>query len=216
MFRSDTPIRWEEILATATLGRRDQNKVEKRGRIITAARALFRHKGFDATTSQEIADAAGVASGTVFTYARTKEDLLIMVFHDEMMDIVERGYRAAQGVEGLLDQAIAFFEIMVAYHERDLPLAHSLMRQLGFVSSEDQRALVSELMTSLFRRLAQLIDAAKAKGGVSAACPLLPAARSLFAIYYFPLGSMLSGYIDRAQFDRALRTELELVLRGLK
>ncbi len=46
-----------------------------------------------------------------------------------------------------MDQVIAFFETMVAYHERDLPLAHALMRQLGYVGSADQRSLVQELMT---------------------------------------------------------------------
>ena len=92
-------------MATAALGRRAQNKLEKRGRIVAAARALFRHKGFDATTSQEIADAASVAAGTVFTYARTKDDLLIMVFHDEMMELVERAFIAAGGAEGVIDQA---------------------------------------------------------------------------------------------------------------
>ena len=126
-------------MAAAALGRREQNKLEKRGRIIAAARALFTHKGFDATTSQEIADAAGVASGTVFTYAKTKDDLLILVFHDEMMEVVVSAYAAARGGDGLLEQAIAFFNTLVAYHERDLPLAHALMRQLGYVGSAEQR-----------------------------------------------------------------------------
>ncbi len=202
-------------MAAAALGRREQNKVEKRGRIIAAARALFTHKGFDATTSQEIADAAGVAGGTIFTYARTKDDLLILVFHDEMMEIVERAYAAARKAAGLLDQSIAFFETFVAYHERDLPLAHALMRQLGYVGSADQRSLVSELMTSLLGRLALLVQGAKDDGKVDATSALIPSARSLFAIYYFHLGGLLSGYLDRAQFNRALRTDLGLLLRGL-
>lgn len=202
-------------LAFAAIGRREQNKLDKRGRIIAAARALFRHKGFEATTSQEIADAAGVAGGTVFTYARTKDDLLILVFHDEMLEVVERAYEAAHRPVGLLDQAVAFFETLVAYHERDLPLAHALMRQLGYVGSPAQRLLVSELMTSLLGRLAQLVQAAKTDGKVDAASPLVPSARSLFAVYYFHLGGLLSGYLDRAQFDRALRTDLGLLLRGL-
>ena len=202
-------------MAAAALGRREQNKFEKRGRIIAAARALFTHKGFDATTTQEIADAAGVASGTVFTYARTKEDLLILVFHDEMMGVVERAYAAARDSDGLLNQTIIFFETFVAYHERDLPLAHALMRQLGYVGSTDQRSLVSELMTSLLGRLAQLVQAAKDDGKVDATSALIPSARALFAIYYFHLGGLLSGYLDRAQFDRAFRTDLGLLLRGL-
>ena len=202
-------------MAVAAVGRREQNKVEKRGRIIAAARALFTHKGFEATTTQEIAEAASVAAGTVFTYARTKEDLLILVFHDEMMDVVERAYAAAHGADGLLDQVIAFFQAFVAYHERDLPLAHALMRQLGYVGSADQRSLVVELMTKLLGRLAQLVQAAKDDGKLDATSALIPSARALFAIYYFHLGGLLSGYLDRAQFDRALRTDLGLLLRGL-
>ena len=202
-------------MTAAALGRREQNKLEKRGRIIAAARALFTHKGFEATTSQEIADAAGVGSGTIFTYAKTKDDLLILVFHDEMMELVERAYAAARASEGLLDQAITFFETFVAYHERDLPLAHALMRQLGYVGSSEQRSAVSELMTSLLGRLALIVQAAKDEGKVDATSALMPSARSLFAIYYFHLGGLLSGYLDRAQFDRALRTDLGLLLRGL-
>ena len=202
-------------MAVSAPGRREQNKLEKRGRIIAAARALFTHKGFDATTSQEIADAAGVAGGTVFTYARSKEDLLIMVFHDEMMDVADRAFVAARARSRLLDQVITFFETMVAYHERDLPLAHALMRQLGYVGSDDQRALVQELMTRVLGRLAQLVEAGKTSAEVGATSPLLPSARSLFAIYYFHLGGLLSGYLDRSQFDRNLSTDLGLLLRGM-
>ncbi|MFI4976621.1 MAG: TetR/AcrR family transcriptional regulator [Caulobacterales bacterium] len=202
-------------MAAAALTRREQNKFEKRGRIIAAARALFTRKGFDATTSQEIAEAAGVAAGTVFTYARTKDDLLILVFHDEMLEVVERAYEAAGRREGLLGQTIVFFETFVAYHERDVPLAHALLRQLGYVASAEQRATVSDLMTVLLRRLAQLVEAAKQRGEVAATSPLLASARALFAIYYFHLGGLLNGYMDRAQFDRTLRTDLELLLTGL-
>jgi AcrR family transcriptional regulator len=201
---------------SAALSRREHNKLEKRGRIIAAARALFTHKGFEATTTQAIAEAAGVAAGTLFLYAKTKDDLLILVFHDEMLEVVERAYAVAQRADGLLDQAIAYFETMVAYHERDLPLARALMRQLGYVGSAEQRSVVSDLMTTVLGRLAQLVQAARSQGAVEApSAMLLPAARATFAIYYLHLGALLSGYFDRAQFDRALRTDLGLLLRGL-
>lgn len=205
----------EDAVAGSALSRREQNKLEKRARIIAAARALFTHKGFDATTTQEIAEAAGVAAGTVFTYAKTKDDLLILVFHDEMLAVVERGYEAARACDGLAPAAVVFFETLVAYHERDLPLAHALMRQLGYVGSADQREMVSDLMTALLHRLALLVQRAKAAGEVRLSAPLNSAARSMFAIYYLQLGGLLSGYNDRRQFDEALRTDLELLLRGL-
>ncbi len=153
-----------EPMAKAALSRREQNKAEKRGRIIAAARALFAHKGFEATTTQQIAEAAGVGAGTLFLYASTKDDLLILVFRQEMIELVERAYQAARRKRVLVDQLIAFFETFVAYHERDLPLARSLMRQLGYVGSADQRSEVSELMTALLRRLALILEAAKGRG----------------------------------------------------
>ena len=52
-------------------------------------------------------------------------------------------------------------------------------------------------------------------GSGATAATLIPSARALFAIYYFHLGGLLSGYLDRTQFDRALRTDLGLLLRGL-
>lgn len=203
-------------MAKPATGRREQNKQEKRGRIIAAARALFRHKGFDATTTQEIADAADIASGTLFTYAPTKDDLLILVFHSEMMSIVDDAYARAKEQTGLLEQVITFFDEMVVYHERDLPLARALMRQLGYVGSDDQRALVNELMTKLFGKLTRIVEAAKAESEVDASQPSYIAARAIFAIYYFHLGSMLNGFIDRTRFDHTLRTDLGITLQGIK
>ena len=200
----------------AALTKREQNKAEKRGRIIAASRALFAHKGFDATTTQEIADAASVSAGTVFLYAKTKEDLLILVFQEEMTSVVESGFRAASGRDGLVDQLQTFFEALVIYHERDLSLARALMRKLAYVDNAEQRSAVGELMNNINRKLALLVERAKTSDEVSADVPLLLAARSIFAVYYLQLGALLSGYIDRQQFDRSLRGHVELLLRGLR
>tara|TARA_R110000803_G_scaffold178678_3_gene241089 strand:- start:5210 stop:5827 length:618 start_codon:yes stop_codon:yes gene_type:complete len=197
-------------------GRREQNKLEKRARIIAAARALFKHKGFDATTTQEIAEAASVASGTIFTYARTKEDLVIMVFHDEMLGVIQDATAKARAGTTLRDQLIAFFDVMVDYHERDLALSRTLLRQLGYVSTNDQRVLVSELMRALLGQLARIVEAAKAREDIVADQPAYASARAAFAIYYYHLGGLMSGYIDRTQFDQALKTDLSLLMRGLE
>ena len=63
--------------ATAEPGRRERNKQEKRARIIAAAKALFGSKGFADTTTQEIAEKADIGTGTLFLYAKSKEELLV-------------------------------------------------------------------------------------------------------------------------------------------
>lgn len=68
-----------ELAPSATLGRRERAKAEKRARILAAARALFEERGFERTSMSEVARAADVAEGTVFQFAATKVELLMMV-----------------------------------------------------------------------------------------------------------------------------------------
>jgi len=66
----------------AELGRRERKKHEARRKIFQAAFDLFREKGFDATTVDEIAERADVAKGTVFNYFPRKASFLeTWVFH---------------------------------------------------------------------------------------------------------------------------------------
>ena len=65
-----------ELQLSQNSGQREKNKIEKLQRIREAARELFVKKGFDETTTREIAVRAGVGIGTVFTYAENKRDLL--------------------------------------------------------------------------------------------------------------------------------------------
>jgi len=66
------------------LGRRAQNKQAIRNRIVKAALNLFQTKGFDGTTTRAIARKAGIAEGTVFNYFRTKEDIALYFFEQEV------------------------------------------------------------------------------------------------------------------------------------
>lgn len=65
-------------------GRRAQNKEANQSRIVAAALELFQTKGFDATTTKEIARRAGIAEGTVFNYFRTKDDIAMHFFEMEV------------------------------------------------------------------------------------------------------------------------------------
>ena len=53
-----------------------ETKAATRQRILEAARQLFATGGFDTSTTRDIADAAGIAAGTLFNYFPTKEALL--------------------------------------------------------------------------------------------------------------------------------------------
>ena len=78
MTTGDSPIIDAEISV------RERNRRDKLQRITAAARALFVEKGFDETTTREIARRADVALGTLFLYATDKRDLLFLICTDEL------------------------------------------------------------------------------------------------------------------------------------
>src|ERR1051326_5387858 len=85
--RTKSPSSGNPRRATVTpkpFGRRAQNKDSIRKRIVRAALDLFQTKGFDSTTTKAIARKAGIAEGTVFNYFRTKEDIALHFFEQEV------------------------------------------------------------------------------------------------------------------------------------
>ena len=58
------------------LSRRERKKRDTRQRLMTAALQLFRERGYDDTTVEQIAEAADVAKGTFFNYFETKDAIL--------------------------------------------------------------------------------------------------------------------------------------------
>ncbi|KOP22892.1 TetR family transcriptional regulator [Hapalosiphon sp. MRB220] len=55
------------------------SEAQTRGRILQAARRLFASQGFDGTTTRDLAQAAGVAEGTLFRHFANKKAILVEV-----------------------------------------------------------------------------------------------------------------------------------------
>jgi AcrR family transcriptional regulator len=71
------------------LSRRERKKRQVRRKIFQAAFDLFREKGFDDTTIEEIAERADVGKGTVFNYFPRKTSLLAALAEDWMSLLTE-------------------------------------------------------------------------------------------------------------------------------
>jgi len=67
---------------------------KKRSEIAQKAIEVLAKRGFQATTIQEIADAAGLGKGTVYHYFKTKEEILSAV-SEEILHEMERSFGAA-------------------------------------------------------------------------------------------------------------------------
>ncbi|HEY9661173.1 MAG TPA: TetR/AcrR family transcriptional regulator [Allocoleopsis sp.] len=63
-------------------------EVEVQTRILQAARKLFARRGYDGTTTRELAQEAGVAEGTIFRHFESKKAILIEVATQGWVEIL--------------------------------------------------------------------------------------------------------------------------------
>lgn len=85
-----------------SLAERDDGN--RRRALIKGAARLFRRKGFDGTSTRDIAAAAGMQSGSPFYHFRSKQALLFAVMEEGMRHAVER-QRQALAAAGTLAPA---------------------------------------------------------------------------------------------------------------
>ncbi|TMO95181.1 TetR family transcriptional regulator, partial [Pseudoalteromonas sp. S3178] len=57
-------------------------------KILSASWQLFQDNGFENTTTRQIAQAANVATGTVFSHFPTKLDMLKVAMHNQIDELI--------------------------------------------------------------------------------------------------------------------------------
>jgi TetR/AcrR family transcriptional regulator len=118
-------------------GRRERNKAEKLERIMTAASALFAEHGIEDVTTQQVADAADIGTGTLFLYARTKGDLLLMVQNAHYAEALAAGRKAAAEVDDPVEAILALITPVIACNRVHIGNGRVYLREMVFGASDD-------------------------------------------------------------------------------
>ena len=195
------------------VGRAERNKRDKRTRLLAAARELFRTKGFEQTTTSEIADRADVGKGTLFFHARSKDELLVMVFQEDMGRAINRAFATVPNAP-LLDQAMHVFNAMLKQNQRELGLARIFVRELAFVKGDHHG--IDVVMEAFFSRMSMLIEQAQRRGEIRVSVDRALLAYNMFALHFSFLVVWLgTGLRTPDRSKPSMRRMLELQLLGL-
>ncbi|PUB20309.1 TetR family transcriptional regulator [Promicromonospora sp. AC04] len=119
-------------LASKSPGRRERNKQEKLDRITAAATELFAERGVDEVTTQEIADKADIGAGTLFLYAKTKGELLLLVQNSTYADALDEGRAAAENLSDPLDAVLAIVRPVVECNRKQVDNGRTYLREIVF------------------------------------------------------------------------------------
>ncbi len=110
--------------------RLEQQRAEKREKILKAAVRIFAEKGFYNTRIAEIARDAGVADGTIYLYFKNKDDILITVFEESVADILVSFRKKLQDLDNPVDKLKAFIRLHLNIVKTDPDLASVLQLEL--------------------------------------------------------------------------------------
>ncbi len=101
----------------ATVNRGARRKAQTGAAILDAAEVLFRRKGFQATTLDEIAESADVSVGSVYVHFTTKAGLY-MALVERALELNEQAMAqvAAAGLDSPLDRVLAAGDAYLHFH----------------------------------------------------------------------------------------------------
>src|SRR4030067_583692 len=102
----------------------------KRDRILRAASKIFSQKGFFNSKESDIAQAAGVADGTIYLYFKNKDDLLISLFEEKMAEVVADVRERVAAEDGALSRLKIFIENHMGLLLREAGLIEVLQVEL--------------------------------------------------------------------------------------
>ncbi len=157
-------------------------KEEKRSRILAAAVRLFAGEGFYRTRIGDIAKAANVATGTVYTYFESKEMILDAIFKDSMEQFLALGEEDPAGTQSAVDRLRRIVERHLNNLGRDRDLATVFQIELRHSARFMDAYSRSRELREYFSRVADILEQGKAEGAVRKDLDTWFATKSLFGI----------------------------------
>jgi AcrR family transcriptional regulator len=192
----------------------------KKRALVEAAIHCFAEQGYDATSTREIAQRAGVAEATIFRHFPTKKDLLLRLVQPALDNIVvpaaqEQFEKAVADADGRIDEIIVPVLIgRVQFARRFFPLVRILLQELPL--QEELRALLFAQLPKVFGEVGGLMQREIRAGRWTKRDPEQVMRQ---------IGSMVIGYIvissifmpDRKWDDEAeIRAIVDTVLNGVR
>jgi TetR/AcrR family transcriptional regulator, cholesterol catabolism regulator len=101
---------------------------ERRAHMVVLAGELFAEKGYRATTVREIADAAGILSGSLYHHFDSKEsigDEILSSFMNEVLADYDKAVATGGGPRAVLEQIVRSTSITLARHPAALAMLQS-------------------------------------------------------------------------------------------
>tara|TARA_R110000851_G_scaffold73980_1_gene163190 strand:+ start:70467 stop:71135 length:669 start_codon:yes stop_codon:yes gene_type:complete len=204
------------------MGLRERGKLERRRRIQAAARQEFMEKGYDVATTRDIAALAEVGIGTLFTYAKDKRELFMMIVNDDLDEVSEQAELAIDANKALPEQITAFFrpryEYWAAHPALGRPIVREIMDVVGATNEPGPEiARFYERRPRMVAAMRQIVSRGQASGQATQTASASLIASLFLTIYLAEVRRWLNQEKpDAAEGLARFRELVDLAIRGVR
>jgi AcrR family transcriptional regulator len=195
--------------------RRRETAENRRAAILRAARAVFARQGFANTMMDDIAEAAGVAKGTVYLYFASKDQIFMEALLERARELETLASSALAAAGSCREKIRVFIEVRVRYlreHQDFFRIYGAEFRNMC-IMRKPLDAEVHELIRKGEIQLAQALAVGVSKSEIRSVDPELAA---------LMISDLTRGLIDRRLLSSQVRDDahdvevvLEFVYRAL-
>lgn len=196
-------------LAPQPVGRRERNKQQKLDRIVAAASELLAEHGIEDVTTQQIADKADIGTGTLFLYAKTKGELLLLVQNAHYAEALQQGRADAATTRGVIDAVLAIVRPIVECNRVQVNNGRTYLREMVFGDPEEPRH--SEAL-SIVAQTEEAIAAVLGRHELAGAGDAATMARIVTAIMFLSMAATVNAALSIDEIVRDIRTQVGVLL----
>jgi AcrR family transcriptional regulator len=189
---------------------REKKKIETRNKIFEVAGRLFKEKGFENTTVDEITREAGIGKGTFFNYYPAKEELLqdfVKQKEELVYELVLKELKKSTSIWEKIKNALV---LVARSNECDKELTKLFvfehMRHYGHEERKSQ---------SFKRIIHDLLEKGVRTGEIIESIDIKRAAENITGIYYTSLMEWLWSESDYS-FSEDISIKIDMIFDGIR
>lgn len=209
----------EATTSSAHVGLREKARIERYRNIRAAAEQLFDQRGYEQTTTKEVAELAGVGEATLFRYVSNKHELLLLVI-GERMDMALKAIEdadkemaaKASTARDYVERIYAIFRARAQFYSIDPENVTSYLHY-GFKAGSQLGAQSIAQGDRIIALTASILDGASKAGHLSAHVDSMTVAQNLNGTYIHEvLRTPVRGFRPEDLWERLherLRVQIE-------
>lgn len=190
-------------------GRRERNKREKLDRIVAAASQLLAEHSIEDVTTAQVAALADIGTGTLFLYAKTKGELLLLVQNAQYEAALAAGIKAAQNSATAAEAVLAIIAPIVECNRHQVSNGRYYLREMLFGDHEEphhREALTIAAQTEV--ALAQAVQ----RHGALAEEQAATTAHILSAVMFLAMAATPNAHLSADEILNQISDQLHVLL----